>query len=493
MTYDQELGPSADMSGKDQMKPKVLCLALALILVASACASRDRSDASGAEDGAATDGTVSGEVTTSTRRTIPEEAITTIRTTTTVSEPLEPLPDPDWQGQQLQLITLAELDFPTAMSDRAGGDDLWVTERPGRVRQIQRRVDLDGEEQTLRLMNTVVLDITDRVLVGGERGLLGLAFSSNGRFLYVSYNDLDGRSVLAEYEMGTIAAFPDTERILMVVDQPNSNHNGGQVSFGPDGFLYWALGDGGGAGDPQQNGQNRNTFLGSILRIDPAEPTEDLPYRVPADNPFNGSPDGQDEIWLWGARNPWKFSFDMITEDLWVADVGQNAIEEINLLRSGQQPAGRGANLGWNITEGDQLFDGDEPPEDHVAPIFTYDHSNGRCSVTGGYVYRGDLNRPLQGVYLFADYCTGEVFGLEATEDGRLTVANMLFNRPTSQVVSFGQDAVGELYVLEADGRVSLIQRQGVGPTTRVVGSDESIQGGEIDENNVLPSPGDGG
>lgn len=482
------------MCGKDQMKPKLLCVLLALIVVASACANRDQSSAPQELENDGTEGTVSGEVTTSTRRTIPEEAVTTIETTTTVAEPLEPLPEPDWQGQQLRLITLAELEFPTALSDRAGGDDLWITERPGRVRQIQRRVDLDGEEQSLRLMNTVVLDITDRVADNGERGLLGLAFSSNGRYLYVSYSDLEGRSVLAEYEMGTIAALPATERILMVVDQPNSNHNGGQVSFGPDGFLYWALGDGGGSGDPQENGQNRNTFLGSILRIDPAEPSGDLPYGVPADNPFNGSPDGQDEIWLWGVRNPWKFSFDMETEDLWVADVGQNELEEINLLRGGQQPAGQGANLGWNTVEGDRLFDGEEAPADHSPPIFTYDHSNGRCSVTGGYVYRGDLNRPLRGVYLFADYCTGEVFGLEATADGRLTVANMLFDRPTSQVVSFGQDAIGELYLLEADGRVSLIQRPGAGPTTIVVGSDERIAGGAIDEEtNVVPSPGDGG
>ncbi|MEM7321781.1 MAG: PQQ-dependent sugar dehydrogenase [Actinomycetota bacterium] len=474
------------------MKPKFLCALLALAVVASACASRDGDSLSLGGD--ASDGTVSGEVTTSTRRTIPEEAITTIQTTTTVSEPLDPLPEQDWEGQQLRLVTLAQLEFPTALSDRAGGDDLWIAERPGRVRQIQRRVDLDGEAQTLRLMNTVVLDITDKVSDGGERGLLGIAFSSNGRLLYVSYSDNNGRSVLAEYEMGTIAALPDSERILMVVDQPQSNHNGGQVSFGPDGFLYWALGDGGGSGDPGDHGQNRNTLLGSILRIDPAQPGEELPYQVPADNPFSGSSDGRDEIWLWGVRNPWKFSFDMETGDLWIADVGQNELEEINLLRNGQERAGRGANLGWNIAEGDRLFSGDEFPPDHRPPIFTYDHSNGRCSITGGYAYRGDLNRPLKGVYLFADFCTGEVFGLEATDDGRITVANMLFDRATGQVVGFGQDAVGELYLLEADGRVSLIQRPGVGPTTQVVSSDQDIRGGEIDEEtNVVPDPGDGG
>lgn len=478
------------------MKPKLFCLMLVVALLSSGCVIRSDDGASQVvgDSNNNTGADTAGQVTTSTARTIPEEAVTTIETTTTVGEPLDPLPDPDWQGQELQLITLAELEFPTALTHRAGGDDLWITERPGRVRQIQRRVDLDGEQQQLRLMNTVVLDITDKTTTGGERGLLGLTFSSNGRWLYVSYTDLDGRSVLAEYEMGTIAALPDTERILLVVDQPRSNHNGGQVSFGPDGFLYWALGDGGGGGDPEENGQDRTTLLGSILRIDPAEPTENRPYGVPADNPFVGDPDGQDEIWLWGVRNPWKFSFDFESEDLWVADVGQDQLEEITLLPHGQTRAGRGANLGWNTVEGDRLFDGDEPPEDHVGPLFTYDHSNGRCSITGGYVYRGDFNRALKGVYLFADFCTGEVFGLEDEGDGRITVANMLFDRPTGQVVSFGQDAIGELYLLEADGRVSLINRPGAGPRTRVFDSDERIQGGEIDsENNVLPDPGDGG
>ena len=461
----------------------------ALALIASACAGGADTDV---DPQAATDTTAPApdEVTTSTRRTIPEEATTTLETTTTVGQAPEPIEEePDWQGQNLELVTLAELDFPTALTHRAGGDDLWLTERPGRVRQIQRRVSLDGDEQALRLMNTIVLDITDKVSSNGERGLLGLAFSTNGRVLYVSYTDLEGRSVLAEYQMGTIAALPNTERILMVVDQPFSNHNGGDLALGPDGFLYWALGDGGSSGDPEDNGQDRGTLLGSILRIDPAETSGDLPYRVPADNPFVDDPDARDEIWVWGLRNPWRFSFDEETDDLWIADVGQDALEEVSLLRSGAERAGRGANLGWRIAEGDRLFAGDEFPPDHVPPVFTYDHSNGRCSITGGYVYRGDLNRPLDGVYLFADFCTGEVFGLEVFNDGQLSVANLLFDRAPQQPVGFGEDAFGELYLLEATGQVSLIRRPGTGPTTQVVDSEDRIIGGDISENAVIPNP----
>ncbi len=462
-----------------RLSPTIL---IALCLLAGACVGAvDESDGP----------TVAVEQpTTSTRRTIPEEATTTTEqeSTTEPAEELGPPEDPQWLGQELQLLTLATLEAPMALAARSGGDDLWIAERPGRVRQVQRRVDIDEQEQSFRLMNTVVLDITDRVTTAGEGGLLGLTFSTNGRFLYVSYTNNQGNSVVAEYEMGAITAFPGTERILLEVEQPFSNHNGGQISFGPDGFLYLALGDGGSGGDPLNSGQDTTTLLGSILRIDPAATTADAAYAVPPDNPFADGVDGRPEIWLWGVRNPWRFSWDAETDDLWIADVGQNLVEEITVLRRESAPAGKGANLGWRIMEGDQLFDGDEPPPDHAAPIFTYDHSNNRCSITGGYVYRGDLNRALQGVYLFADFCTGEIFGLDELSDGRIVVADLLFNRAAANVVSFGEGPEGELFVLESGGEVSLIRLPGVGPTPRVVDSDDQLLGGEVDDG-VQPNP----
>lgn len=453
----------------------------------------DTGAANESADASANAGDGDADASTSTRPTIAEEAPTTTEqvdeTTTTVAE-LGPPDDPRWLGQQLSLLTLAELDSPIALADRSGGDDLWVAERAGRIRQIQRRESLDGEEQVYRLMNTVVLDISDQVGTSGEGGLLGLAFSTNGRQLYVHYTDNNGNTVVAEYQMDAITALKDTERILFQVDQPFSNHNGGQLSFGPDGFLYLGLGDGGSGGDPLNAGQDTSTPLGAILRIDPAGVGEERPYGVPADNPFADGADGLPEIWTYGARNPWRFSWDSETGDMWVADVGQNRLEEITVLPAGPSPAGKGANLGWRILEGDEFFDGgDETPPGYVPPIFTYDHSNGRCSITGGYVYRGTLNRAMQGVYLFGDFCSAEVFGLQQLEDGRLVVANLLFNRQTSNIISFGQDSTGELYLLEGDGRVSLIHLPGVGPRTRVAGSDEVIPGGEVDD---AVTPGDG-
>ena len=425
---------------------------------------------------------------TSVLRTIPEEASTTVaESSTTVGEELGPPPDPQWIDQDMQLVPLATLEFPIAMASRSGGDDLWIAERPGRIRQIQRRTSLAEDEQSFRLMNTVVLDITDRVSTDGERGLLGIAFSFNGQHLYASYTNNAGNSVVAEYEMGAINAFRETERILLEVDQPFSNHNGGDLTFGPDGFLYIGFGDGGSSGDPEQNGQNPDTLLGSILRIDPAAQDDGLAYRIPGDNPFatgslSDGTTGRPETWVWGARNPWRFSFDADNGDLWIGDVGQNELEEITVLRNGAEPAGKGANLGWRTLEGDRFFDGDEFPTNYAPPVFTYDRSNGRCSVTGGYVYRGSQNQSLDGVYVFGDFCTGEIFGLSSLDDGRIVVANLRLDRQPVQIVSFGQGPENEIYVMEAGGQISLLRRSGIGPRITVVDSDDAQLGGEIDD-----------
>ena len=458
-------------------------IVIALALIGSACVGGSDTDA--ADPGIQPP---PSRPTSSVVRTIPEEVTTTAPSTTQTTEDLGAPPEPPWLEQRYQLLPLAQLDFPTFVTGRAGGDDLWVTERVGRVRQIQRRISVDEEEETLRLMNTVALDITDKVSTDGEGGLLGIAFSNDGNLLYVSYTDLAGSSVVAEYEMDVINADASTERILLTVEQPFENHNGGQITIGPDGFLYVGLGDGGSGGDPLGHGQNTDTLLGTILRIDPLDPPAGRAYAVPADNPFvDGG--GRPEIWLYGARNPWRFSFDALTGDLWVADVGQSALEEITLLPSGAQRAGRGANLGWRVMEGDTFFDGDEEPPDHARPLFVYDHSNGRCSITGGYVYRGRRIRSLDGIYLFADYCSTEVFGLETLDDGRLVVANVQLDRALDNVVSFGEGPLGELYVIEQNGWISMLRRPGSGPDVRIVDSDESIPGGDVDDS---VQPGDG-
>lgn len=426
------------------------------------------------------------------RRTIPEEATTsTAKPTTVTIGDVGPLPDRSWADTSLELQPIATLDRPMALAVRSTGDDLWVAERAGLVRLLQRQVDDNRNLETIKVMNTIVLDIQDRVSTGGEGGLLDLAFSSDGRLLYVHYTNLDGNTVVAEYEIGAIAARAETERIILEVEQPFSNHNGGQLTLGPDGYLYLGLGDGGSGGDPLNHGQNADTLLGSILRIDPVVPTEDAAYSIPSDNPFVSNGQGRPEIWLWGVRNPWRFSFDRETKDLWIGDVGQNAVEEVTFLPDGSDAPGRGANLGWKIFEGNDNFEGaetDEAPANYVAPLFTYDHRESRCSITGGYVYRGSLLRQTHdGIYIFGDYCTGEIFGLERVSDGRVLVANIVLDRSAGQIVSFGEGPEGELYVLELDGQISRLRQPGQGRITQLLqGNQTSPIPRPVEEDDVV-------
>ncbi len=439
-------------------------LLLALSIFATGCiaTSSDNSDSDG-----------------NTSRTIREEASTTLPASRVDNRTFGPLPDPKWIDADFELQPIAIVDTPMAMATRAGADDLWIAEREGRIRRIERRVSLDKRREEIKLADDVVLDISDKVSTEGEGGLLGLDFSLNGRELYVSYTDRDGDSVVAEYKMDTATAQADTERILLEVDQPHSNHNGGQISLGPDGFLYIALGDGGSSGDPDDNGQNLETLLGTILRIDPASPSDEAPYGIPGGNPFFDRRSVPNEVWLSGVRNPWRFSFDMVTGDLWVADVGQNEVEEVTFLSARSQAAGRGANLGWRTMEGDLVFDdrGLEDPTrsiaDYVPPVHTYAHTQGRCSVTGGYVYRGARLDPLRGVYLYADWCSGAVAGLEMLTDGRALWAPVRLDRDLQSPTSFGQDAGGEMYVLEAGGDVLRIQGRGWRRSTRFLEPNE--------------------
>lgn len=284
-----------------------------------------------------------------------------------------------------------------------------------------------------------------------ERGLLGLAFhpdyAENGYF-YIDYTDNNGDSVVARYSVSADdpnVADPASAMILLMVDQPYGNHNGGHLAFGPDGYLYIALGDGGSQNDPNGNGQNPKTLLGSLLRIDVNSPER---YAIPEDNPFAAGVNGAPEVWAYGLRNPWRFSFDRATEDLYIGDVGQNRYEEIN-FEPADSPGG--VNYGWNIYEGMHAFSGGAVPANMVLPVAEYDHSDG-ISVTGGYVYRGEKLPDLQGVYLYADYATGTIWALYRDPNGNWQTS--VFRNSGLTISSFGEDSTGEIYVVDHGGRI---------------------------------------
>ncbi|MCD9624774.1 PQQ-dependent sugar dehydrogenase [Rhabdothermincola salaria] len=398
-----------------------------------------------------------------------EGASTTTAVTTSSEGSDTTAPDPGPGPTEITTtITLAPvvdgLDQPTAMAPRPGHSDLWITEQGGAVRRVDSTAGTDplsGQPGPTRyeLDPEPVLDLGDLTEAGGEQGLLGIAFSSDAQRLYLHHTSPDGDVVVAEYRIeespdGDPRVDAESRRVLLTI--PHSefpNHNGGQLATGPDGFLYVGVGDGGGAGDPLANGQDPGTLLGAISRIDPEAPGPDRPYAVPEANPFADGEGGAPEVYLYGARNPWRFSFDTATGDLWVADVGQNEIEEINWLPAADG-AGLGANLGWDWFEGDRPYRDGDAPDGLVDPLFTYDHSGDNCSVTGGYVYRGEAIESLDGVYVFGDYCGGDVRGLLARNGVVLDERSLGAQVPGRALVSFGQDDDGELYVLAGTGEL---------------------------------------
>ena len=303
---------------------------------------------------------------------------------------------------------------------------------------------------------TTILDLRDRVALSSEEGLLSMAldpgFATN-RHVWVYYSAASPRrSVLARFTRNAneLTINRDSALVVLEVPQPFSNHNGGAIRFGPDGMLYLGLGDGGSGGDPNGNGQNLGTLLGKIIRIDVRAASAAQPYLVPGDNPFIGTAGARGEIYAYGFRNPWRMAFDPASGALWAGDVGQGAAEEIDLVQ-------RGGNYGWNITEGDRCY---RPSSGCsrtglTAPVAAYDHSNGRCSVTGGFVYRGTLVPEIAGAYVYADYCSGEVWAIRADAPGTpVTIAT-----GAKQITSFGIDANGELYVLSQGQPIRQIVR----------------------------------
>ncbi len=291
------------------------------------------------------------------------------------------------------------------------------------------------------------IDLSSLVSTGGERGLLSTAFhpsyESNG-FFFVNYTDTNGDTVIARYSVSSDlnVADQDSSFVILKITQPFGNHNGGQLQFGPDGYLYIGMGDGGSGGDPQNNAQNPGTLLGKMLRIDV---DGGVPYAIPASNPFVDNAEVLNEIWAFGLRNPWRFSFDRQTGDLFIGDVGQRTLEEVN-FQSAISPGGE--NYGWRLMEGTQCFNPATDCNDGTLtlPIIEYDHSVG-CSLTGGYRYRGTRNRNLFGVYFYADFCTGRIWG--ATEDGEAgwMVAELLDTE--FRITTFGEDETGEIYVAD--------------------------------------------
>ncbi len=359
-----------------------------------------------------------------------------------------------WIDVDISLELIAEYEEPIAFESRSGTDDLYVAQKNGVIRRINRRYTSNGTER-ISTDTRVVLDLSEQVSTGEEQGLLDIEFSLDGRKLYVSYTDLNGDSVVVEYSIDRATrANVETARELLRVPQPNGNHNGGAIEIGDDGFLYIALGDGGGSGDPGGNGQDLSTALGSILRIDPF-PVGEQPYGVPDGNPFLEQAGTDERIWLYGVRNPWRFSFDSLTGDLWVADVGQNSFEEVTLLKASEE-FGRGANLGWNAYEGFESFGSGVELANHIAPTYAYSHDQGRCSITGGHVYRGETLPLFNGVFFFGDYCTGEVFGLEYTSQG-IVVRPLTIQLGREDLVSFGIDELGEMWVVQRSGAVSRV------------------------------------
>ena len=365
--------------------------------------------------------------------------------------------EPALEALEIDLVPVADgFDQPLLVLGAGDGSDrLFVAEKEGLLKVVR-----DGQVDP-----EPFLDLSDSVSTDSERGLLGVAFpegfAEHGRF-YVSYTARDGTSTISRFLATEDGARRDTETVLLRVAQPFANHNGGHVAFGPDGFLYTSLGDGGSGGDPMAHGQNLFTLLGAMLRIDVGESPEssispaEATYAIPRDNPFADGADALPEIWSYGLRNPWRFSFDRATGDLWIADVGQNAVEEVNF-----QPASStgGENWGWNLFEGTAPFppnrQATEDRDDFAWPIVEYGHAVGR-SVTGGFVYRGAAFPQMRGVYFYGDFVSGRIWGLVRAADGSASTRELA--RTDLRVVSFGEDDAGELYIVDFGGALYRVE-----------------------------------
>jgi glucose/arabinose dehydrogenase len=421
---------------------------IAFVLLTTLLASCIQTEAS--LPGSETTGTTtasSATVTTATVTTATSETTAVPVETTLPAEPTpSPVPDPDAASYQLDPA------YPGLMFDqpllfavsRDGSGDAFVVERTGKIWIFADRADVETAQ--------VFLDLSSLVDTSGqEKGLLGLAFhpdfAQNG-FFYVNYTNRKG-TVIARYTRqsgNSRAADPGSSQTILVFPQPYANHNGGHLAFGPDKYLYIAAGDGGSSGDPQNNAQNRANLLGKILRIDVDHPAGGANYGIPADNPFAGNDQGfREEIFAYGLRNPWRFSFDS-QGVLWAADVGQNKREEIDLIE-------KGGNYGWSVREGTLVYKTGKGVDlaSLIPPVWEYDHSQGE-SITGGYVYEGEQATHLKGIYIYGDYISGRIWALWI--DSARVVHNSLLLDTDLNIASFGTDANGELLVVDLKGKI---------------------------------------
>jgi glucose/arabinose dehydrogenase len=368
-------------------------------------------------------------------------------TTTSADDAAPPRDTPpvgDGRGG-VRLVEIGEFEQPLYVTQPPGEDrDLYVVEKGGRI----VRVDDGGPAQQ------PFLDLSGEVSIGSEQGLLSMAFSPDyersGRF-FVNFTDTGGDTRIQEFTRDADdpgVADPGSRRQLLRIDQPFPNHNGGLLLFGSDELLYVGTGDGGSAGDPMRNAQDLSTLLGKILRIDP-RPADGQPYRVPASNPFVDEPGRRGEIYSYGLRNPWRFSFDRLGGALSIGDVGQDSLEEIDLVGRGR---GRGANFGWSAFEGDERFNEDQEAEGAVPPVLAYPQVDA-CAVTGGYVVRDESLRSLYGRYLYGDFCVGELRSFPA-RPGRRATDDRLLGPTVPQLSSFGEDNRGRIYATSLSGPV---------------------------------------
>jgi len=368
--------------------------------------------------------------------TAPSSAGAATSTPATSSAPAGPPTQAELDRVAVRLDPVALLREPVALAV-AGDATLYAGERAGRVRVIR-----DG-----RLDPRPLLDLTDEVSVEGEGGLLGMAVAPDGRHLYVSFTDRRRAVRLIGVAVDGRGADPASRRELLTVAQPSIRHHGGSIVFGPDGLLWLGLGDGSLGGDPANAAQSLGTLRGKLLRLDPS-PAGKQGHQVPATNPFVGRRGARAEIWAYGLRNPWRFSFDRATGELWIGDVGQNIVEEIDKVAPRRAA---GANFGWSRLEGRRRFNGRPPPR-AVPPFHQYNHDDGRCAVVGGYVYRGTQLRGLQGAYVYGDVCDGRIRALAGARGRPLRHRDLGLRLPG--LVSFAEGHTGELYALSLAGGV---------------------------------------